>query len=84
MDMHHQAAAAVSLDVVVGGVMRDMAVDHPHPRLQGFPHDAISLSGADVQRVGKKPLCRREGFTITCHDEERTAVDVHRMDETAV
>src|SRR3981189_1469237 len=34
LDMHHQSATAILLSVGVRGVVSDVAVDHPFPRLE--------------------------------------------------
>src|SRR3546814_4327428 len=82
--MHHQSAAAVGLRVVVGGVVRDVAMDHPLAGLECFPDDVVTLAGADVDRVGPEAGGRRQGFAVACNDLEWPAVDMHRVDEAAV
>src|SRR3546814_9580278 len=68
--MHHQSAAAVGLRVVVGGVVRDVAMDHPVAGLECFPDDVVTLAGADVDRVGPEAGGRRQGFAVACNDLE--------------
>src|SRR3546814_5908050 len=79
--MHHQSAAAVGLRVVVGGVVRDVAMDHPLAGLECFPDDVVTLAGADVDRVGPEAGGRRQGFAVACNDLEWPAVAMHRVDE---
>lgn len=51
IDDHGQPAAAPLLDVVVGGVVGDVAVHQPPSRLTRLPDDVVALSGADVDDV---------------------------------
>src|SRR3546814_20548897 len=82
--MHHQSAAAVGLRVVVGGVVRDVAMDHPLAGLECFPDDVVTLAGADVDRVAPDAGGRRQGFAVESNALDWRALALHRVDEPAV
>jgi len=52
LDQHHQAPTALTLYVVVGGVVANVAMDEPFARLQCRPYDIVALSRTDVDGVG--------------------------------
>ena len=51
LDMHHQPTTSIGLCIVVGGVMRNVAMDHPFAGLARFPDHVVALAGADVDGI---------------------------------
>ena len=49
----HEAAAALLLDVVVLGMMGNVAVQQPFARPARSPDDVESLSWPDIHRIGQ-------------------------------
>ncbi len=72
--MHHQPTTAILLGVVVGGVVRNVAVDHPFPSLEGRPDPVVALPRAHINRVGFEAICGRERLPVAGHHRERSAV----------
>lgn len=61
LDVHHQSAAAIGLGVVVGGVVGDVAVDHPLAWFERLPDHVVALVWTDIDRVGQETLRGRQG-----------------------
>ena len=72
------------LGIVVGRVVRDVAVDHPLPGLERRPDHVVALAGSDVDRVGLESCRGSQRLAVARHHHERTAVNMHRMNEAAV
>src|SRR5262245_41866979 len=66
-----QPAAALLLAVVVLGVVVDVAVQQPLPRLTRLPDHVVALAGADVDRVLRPLGGLRHRVAVHCHDAER-------------
>jgi hypothetical protein len=79
--VHHQIASTLRLDVVVRGVVRDVAVDHPFARLERRPDDIVALPRTDVDGVGLLAGRGRQRLAVARDDPERAPVDVHRVNE---
>src|SRR5262245_24362301 len=82
--MHHQSTAAVLFGVVIGCVVRDVAMDHPFARLKSCPDYIVTLTGADIDRVRLKTSRWLERLTVARNHKEGTAVNVHRMNEAVI
>src|SRR5260370_16757201 len=76
---HGQPTATLLLDVVVRGVVRDVAMHQPLARLPCLPDHVPALSRPDVDRVREIPSRRRKRDAVEPDDLERTSVDVHRI-----
>ena len=59
-------------------------MDQPLARLAGRPDHVVPLPRADADRVLLVPGGRRKRVPVGRHHGERSAVDVHRVDEVVV
>ena len=84
VNMHHQATATVLFGIVVGGVMRNMAVDHPFAWLERRPDYVVALSGSDIDSVSLKASCGRQCLAVAGDHDKRATMNVHRVYEAAV
>src|SRR6266508_5519168 len=64
--------------------MADVAMDQPFTRPSCWPDHVVALSRSYVHRVGFEALIRRHQSSVASDDSERTAVNVHRVDEDVV
>src|SRR5437899_9050483 len=64
--------------------MGNVAMHEPFADPTCLPDDVPALAGPHVDSVGKVACRRREGHAIESNDLERTAVDVHGVDEVIV
>lgn len=71
-DHDHQVAAALFLDVVVGRVMADMAVDKPFAGPAHLPHDIVALAWSHVDYVGTEACWFRDGLAVVGNKIEET------------
>ena len=55
VDHGHEPTTSLCLDVVVRGVMTNMAMDQPLPRIPRRPDDVISLARPDIDCIGHIP-----------------------------
>lgn len=78
-DQKGQAASTLDLDVVVEGVVWNVAVKDPFPRFLGRPDHVVPLPGSDVDHIRLESRRRRQRYAIASDDGKRTAVHVHRM-----
>ncbi len=78
---HHESPTTLCLDIVVRGMVADVAVDQPLAQLARFPDDIAALAGGDIHGVGKVAGSRFQGLTVHGDYWEMTPVDVHGMDK---
>ncbi len=84
IDHHGQTTRAFLFDIVVGGVVRDVAMDEPLAGLSNGPHDILALAGADIQRIGFEPRGGFQCFAVACHHGEGPTVHMQRVYEIIV
>src|SRR5918998_897977 len=74
VDDRHQTTATLLFGVVVGGVVRDVAVKQPLAGLARLPDDVVALPGPYVNRVRQEPCFLGHDVAVGLHYLERAAV----------
>src|SRR5829696_242183 len=76
LDDQHQAATALDFDIVVRGVVGDVAVQKPLARFSCLPEHVVALTGTDGDGVLHPLAFRGNRITVSLHDAKRPAMNV--------
>ena len=80
-DHHRKPATAFLLDIVIGRVVRDVAVDQPLARKPRQPDHIVPLFGRDIDGILLVLRGCLQRVAVRRHNTEWPAVDVHGVDE---